>query len=103
MQQPDLFSTAPNPRPMSRRTDPQTSRIAASRLVASGRADAHRALIVDAIRRRPGTTYRQIAELTGLEPVAVGRRLVEVERLGLARAGEARDTEGRAMRTWWPL
>jgi CRP-like cAMP-binding protein len=89
--------------PMQRRHDPPTSRIAAERLVASGRADAHRRLIVDAIRRRPGTTYRQIADMTGLEPVAVGRRLVEVERQGLAKAGEARAVEGRLMRTWWPL
>ena len=34
--QPDLFAATPMPPPMSRRTDPQTSRIAAERLVASG-------------------------------------------------------------------
>jgi DNA-binding Lrp family transcriptional regulator len=43
-------------------------------------------------------TYKAIAEATGLEPVAVGRRLIEIERDGQAKAGEPRD----GMRTWWP-
>ena len=95
MQQVDLFAM---PMPRARRRDPSTSHAAAERVSASGRADAHRAMIVAAIRRRPGMTYREIADLVGLEPVAVGRRLVEVERLSLARPGDARD----GMRTWWP-
>jgi hypothetical protein len=41
--------------------------------------------------------------MTGLEPVAVGRRLVEVERQGLARAGQPQTLDGRLMRTWWPV
>jgi len=99
MMQADLFSTTEVPRGLTRRTDPQTSRIAAERLRVSGRLDAHRQTIAAAIRRQPGLTYRQLADAVGLEPVAVGRRLIEVERLGLARPGEARD----GMRTWWPL
>jgi DNA-binding MarR family transcriptional regulator len=65
-------------------------------------ASAHRALIVAAIRRKPGMTYREIASYTGLEPVAVGRRLVEAERMGAVRPGGERTLGGRAMRTWWP-
>ena len=72
-------------------------------MAANGRADAHRQLIAAAIRRQPGMTYREIADMTGLEPVAVGRRLVEVERDGRVRAGQARSVDGRAMRTWWPV
>lgn len=96
MQQADLFSSTPR----ARHRDPATSHLAAAKVV--GRADAHRQMIAAAIRQRPGMTYREIAELTGLEPVAVGRRLVEVEREGLARAGEARTVNRSAMRTWWP-
>jgi predicted ArsR family transcriptional regulator len=98
MQQQMLFTDAPR----ARRRDPSTSHIAAERIQASGRADAHRQTIVAAIRRAPGMTYREIAEATGLEPVAVGRRLVEVERDGRVLAGQARTVDGRAMRTWWP-
>jgi predicted ArsR family transcriptional regulator len=96
MLQVDLFSTPPR----ARRRDPVTSHLAAEKV--AGRASAHRQMIAAAIRRRPGMTYREIAEVTGLEPVAVGRRLVEVAREGLARSGEARTVNGSAMRTWWP-
>lgn len=94
MLQQTLFSDPPR----ARRNDPATSHTAARRALASGLAGAHRQQIAAAIRSRPGMTYRAIAEATGLEPVAVGRRLVEIERDGLAQAGEPRD----GMRTWWP-
>jgi predicted transcriptional regulator len=81
--------------PRARRHDPITSHVAAKRF---SRGDAHRSLIVSAIRSQPGATYREIAEVTGLEPVAVGRRLIEVERIALVRPGEPRDN----MRTWYP-
>jgi hypothetical protein len=102
MQQLDMLTTMDLPRALSRRRDPETSRIAAEQLRASGRADAHRELIAAAIRRRPGMTYREIADVTGLEPVAVGRRLGEIERDGRAVAGGERTVHGRTMRTWMP-
>ena len=94
MLQQTLFADAPR----ARRSDPTTSHIAARRVFASGLAGAHRQQIAAAIRSRPGMTYKAIAEATGLEPVAVGRRLVEIERDGQAKAGEPHD----GMRTWWP-
>ena len=96
MQQVELFS----PMPRARKSDPVTSHRAAAKV--AGSASAHRALIVDAIRRKPGMTYREIASYTGLEPVAVGRRLVEAERMGAVRPGVERTIGGRAMRLWWP-
>lgn len=84
--------------PRARRHDPPTSHIAAKRIRESGKADAHRSLIVSAIRRKPGMTYKMIADVVGLEPVAVGRRLVEAERATLIQPGPVRD----GMRTWWP-
>lgn len=43
-------------------------------------------------------TYTEIAEATGLERHAVGRRLKELHPVH-ARPGEVRN----GMRTWWPV
>ena len=106
MQQAELLCSMPAASsnvqtPRARRSDPETSHLAAERVKVS--AKAHRAVIVAAIRRRPGMTYREIAEAVGLDPVAVGRRLVECERAGEARPGAAVEFSGSPMRTWWPL
>ncbi len=93
MLQQTLFTDTPR----SRRNDPVTSHIAAERIKASGRLANHQNLIAQAIRRRPGMTYTEIAEFTGLERHAVGRRLKELEPLH-ARRGEVRN----GMQTWWP-
>ena len=58
----------------------------------------HQHLIARAIRDRPGMTYTEIAEVTGLERHAVGRRLKELHPVH-ARPGEVRN----GMRTWWPV
>ena len=62
-----------------RRTDPSTSHDAAANVPAF-RA-GHEALIYDALCNAPhGLTYREIAAIAKLEPVAVGRRLKGMER-----------------------
>ena len=96
MIQAELFT----PMPRARKPDPATSHVAAQK--AAGSANAHRQRIVAALRAKPGMTYREIAEATGLEPVAVGRRLIECERMGTARPGGEQTQGGRTMRTWWP-
>ena len=65
--------------PLFRSTDPSTSRDAAAR-VPDFRA-SHEAKIYDAICKAPfGINYREIAAATLMEPVAVARRLVAMER-----------------------
>ena len=87
--------------PRARRRDPRTSHIAADRFKASGAQNAHHRLIVQAIRARPGMTYTQIAEATGIEKHAVARRLKELEPESIRR-GEP-TTDGRPMMTWFPV
>jgi DNA invertase Pin-like site-specific DNA recombinase len=82
----------------ARRDDPETSHAAAERVRRSGQVAAHQLLIRDAIQRRPGMTYVEIAEATGLERHAVGRRLKELEPVH-AKRGAARN----GMQTWWPV
>lgn len=61
-------------KPLARATDSETSHAAAER--AETFKGKHEAIIFSAIAdHADGLTYREIAALTGLEPVAVGRRI----------------------------
>ena len=66
--------------PLARRSDPVTSHDAARGTV-SFRA-RHEAKIYAAIADagQNGATYREVAAITGMEPVAVARRLAGMER-----------------------
>jgi len=65
--------------PLARKTDPHTSRDAAAKV--DGFKAGHEAKIYNALFECPyALTYREIAERTKLEPVAVARRLVAMER-----------------------
>lgn len=88
--------------PRARRADPDTSHEAAERIKASGALAAHQVLIRDAIRQNPGMTYTQIAEVTGLERHAVGRRLKELEPIWIRRGEPVRIGASR-MATWFPV
>lgn len=102
MQQASLFSTPITDTPRARRNDPATSHLAAERVKASGALRSHQVAIWSALRRRPGMTYTEIAEATGIERHAVARRLKELEPIWIKR-GEPRSCGGRPMTTWWPL
>lgn len=103
MLQADLFSMDA-PRPMSRRHDPETSRIAAERLRASGALGKQAAAVLEAVRQHPGSTAVEIAQRAGIDRHAVSRRLPELQRQGKVRRGPPRDctVNGRPQSTWRP-
>ena len=70
--------------PIARRTDPVTSQLAAETMREG--ASHQRGQVLAALERRgfAGANYTELAEDTGLEPVAIDRRLPELRRLGLA-------------------
>lgn len=71
----------------ARRTDPATSQRAASKV--DRFAGGHFAKILAALGELTAGTYREIAFEAGLEPVAVARRMRELETAGrIARIGE---------------
>lgn len=82
-------------RPRARKRDPSTSHQAADR--AANFAGKHRALIWNALLERGPMTYREIAAVTRLEPVAVNRRAKEMQEQGLVAIGP--DTKD-GMRVW---
>ena len=59
--------------PRARRGDPETSHAAAARAATFARG--HEEKILNWLRANPASTYREIASGTGMEAVAVGRRL----------------------------
>lgn len=88
--------------PRARTSDPVTSRIAADWITTSGVRAAHQQKILRAIQHHPGSTYVELASLTGLDRHAVGRRLKEIEAEGHIRRGQPVTRGGRPMTPWWP-
>jgi DNA-binding MarR family transcriptional regulator len=104
MDQFDLFSTPAPAYPMSRRRDPETSRIAADRLRASGELTRQQADVFAAVTRWPGSTAVELAKAAELDRHAVSRRLPELQRDGQVRRGPPRicSVNGRPQSTWRP-
>ena len=88
----------------SRRTDPITSRIAASEAESSGRAASQRVICLARVNSHPGQTAAEIALACGLERHVPSRRLPELRDQGLIVNGESRicTVTGRASMIWLP-
>lgn len=80
---------------LARRADPATSKQAAERTVAF--VGKHESAIFGYLIEHPeGATYREVAAGTGLEPVAVARRMKGLRE----RAGVYADGERNRMTVW---
>lgn len=105
---PDLFGSQAMPAPRSRRTDPDTSHIAAERHSEALKGQA--AQILRLIERWPGSTACELAKLWrspmdfGSRRVAVSRRTADLEHAGRVRKGAARvcSVKGSKQVTWHP-
>jgi predicted ArsR family transcriptional regulator len=84
----------------ARRRDPQTSHDAAARLAEF--AHDHHAKILGSLVTEGKGTIHEIAASTGLDHVAVARRLPELEALMVARPTQETkpSPKGRACRVW---
>lgn len=85
----------------ARRSDPATSHVAAAR--AEPIARRHHAAILAALSKTPaGATIHEMKILTGIDHVAVARRMSELEREGLVRrtGGERPSPAGRPCCVW---
>jgi hypothetical protein len=79
--------------PAARHADPVTSKVAAATMREG--AALQRSQVLAALERRgfAGAIYTELAADTGLEPVAIDRRLPELRRVGeAARLKETRQT-----------
>jgi len=99
-----LFENPPPPTPpRARRTDPSTSHVAAAGVRKSGRADTHKAMLLAAVRRLPGQTSAELAEITRLDRHEAARRLPELKQEEEIVQGAKRRCRARGTLavTWW--
>lgn len=92
--------------PLSRATDPATSREAERFMRESGRLAAQHRQVLHILTNYPGHTAREYDDGGYLGTTGIfHRRLVELLRLGKVRQGEPRKSKGSRCRaaTWWPL
>ncbi len=92
----------PNAEPISRATDPITSRLAAEEITASGLRDSQKALVLRAVQQFPRSTSKELARAAGLDRHLVARRLPDLEADGFVRKASARCCAigGRPAVTW---
>lgn len=89
---------------LSRRSDPETSREAAEKLVASGKLHAHSIIALNLVVRFPKSTGGEIDELAhelyGLKGRQASKRLSGIDGM---KSGEARKCRvgGNKAKVWW--
>ena len=91
------------PKPLSHRGDPRTSREAAEQLRKSGGLHTQRQAVLEALRQCNGATHAELGAFMGLHWLTPARRLPEFARAGLVKKGEARicTVKGSRCTTWW--
>lgn len=90
--------------PASRATDPVSSHEAERAHTDSGARRTEQARARAAVSMHPGYTSFDLAQITGIERHVLGRRLPELEAVGLVRRGPiARSSNGRRGVTWLPV
>lgn len=96
--------SAPDDGARARRSDPESSHIAAREVTRSGATAHQQRQAVAAVRQWPGSTSRELAEHAQMDRYALARRLPEAERAGLIVRGPMRECSisGRETLTWWP-
>jgi len=90
--------------PLARTTDPLTSKLSAAAIRAELK-ELH-AWTVACVERTPGLTQRELGDMHCPGDLRkIGRRLNELEKLGLLWRGvKRRDAiTGRQAETWWPV
>lgn len=91
--------------PAFRATDPETSELAAIEITASGERKRQQDATAEAVRKHPGKTSHELAQVTGLNRYALARRLPECVTGKEVVKGAARTcaVSGRKAVTWWPV
>ena len=81
-------------RGLARRSDPETSKLAAEGVVLDGTVQRSKALALNAVRNHPGQTARELAERIGVR--SIHRRLTELDRDGGCEATVVEPRHARA-------
>lgn len=84
---------------MSRRSDAETSKRAAERMVATGKLRENQAKVLAALYQEPASTYAELAGVAGLPQPEPARRLPELRAMGLVMTLAAESRECRIRKT----
>lgn len=90
--------------PAARRSDPETSHLAAEEITRSGARGHQQSQVIAAVRAFPGCTSFELAMKTDLERYMVARRLPECVTASAVYKGEPKHcpVTGKLALTWWP-
>jgi hypothetical protein len=90
--------------PAARRTDPETSHLAAAHIIANGARGHNQRQAAEAVRNFPGRTSRELAAECKMDRHELARRLPECKRAGAVFIGAVKtcSISGRQALTWWP-
>ena len=91
--------------PIAHRNDPETSSLAAEKSRKSGKTERDRQLILGALKRHPGSTSAELAEILDIDRHIPGRRLPDLVKRGQVTQGMPRMCAACRNRsvTWWPV
>jgi hypothetical protein len=94
-----------SPHTMARTSDPDTSFEAAKDLIDSGKLTDQQTAVLEAIRRWPGLTARDLSAASGLDYYAIQRRAAELatRRQVIRGAKAVPRSGGRPGETLWPV
>ena len=88
----------------ARRSDPETSHVAAERIERSGRLRQQQAQVLDALTRWPGSTAVELSKASGIDRYVVSRRLPELVPKWVRRGKpRACTVAGTAQTTWYAV
>ena len=100
----DNIDFGPLFKPLARTSDPQTSKLAADKLVKSGKQARQVDLVADAVARYPGLTYTELANKPGviLNLSQLSKRIPDAARMGLIESKKTRlcSVTGNDAATW---
>jgi len=89
--------------PNARTTDPESSHQAGEGIEASGNATTQRRIALEAVKRRPGYTAKELAVTCNIDRYMLSRRLPELRYKGLVVNGGMRKCAtvgGKLSQTW---
>lgn len=89
----------------ARKSDPETSKLAAEQIESSKKAEAHRNIIVSLVRQYPGSTTGELSVHTPeLTHPQIWRRMAELEEMNLVIHGDKRlcKVNRTLCRPWYP-
>ena len=92
-------------RPVSRKTDPASSKAAEAEINRTGSRRAQQEIILEYVRQSPGDTSLEMSDKLCLDRYQIARRLADLKNAGFVYQADIRkcSVSGRDAVTWYPV